>query len=126
MLVPKRNVWIDAPPAIFHVARGPITEPIPPPGLDVSKDDVIQMQQTEIRVLREEIERVRVAANTIANTAACLAALAEPDDDGWVRVPREMRERMRNSVQLQVRHSPDATMLRWVTRAPDHLLEGKA
>lgn len=75
-------------------------------------------------MLRGAIDKLQVAANTIANTAACLAALAEPDGDGWVRVPREMRDRMRNDVQLQVKNSPDATLLRWITRAPDHIIEG--
>ena len=125
---PRKDAWIPAPAAIFNVSRMPsFTENIPTlPGLEISERDIIQMQQAEIRALREEIDKWQVTANTIANTAACLASLCPTDEGGWVRIPRELRHRMRNNVQLAVRHGDDATLVRWTTRAPDHHHEGRA
>jgi hypothetical protein len=125
---PRKDAWIPAPAAIFNVSRMPsFTEDIPAvPGLEISEKDIIQMQQAEIRALREEIDKWQVAANTIANTAACLASLCPTDADGWVHIPRDLRQRMRNNTQLAVRHGEDDTLVRWTTRAPDHHQEGRA
>ncbi len=83
------------------------------------------MQQVEIRRLRSELEQLRVTANTIANTAACLAALAKPNHGDWVVVPNAMRDRMRDGVKLQVRSTEEGTEVRWATRATDHSFDGR-
>lgn len=115
----RRNVWIEAPPAVFYVAgAGEI------PAEGVTDKDIIAMQQAEIRHLRSELEKLRVTANTIANTAAALSYLAQSPDEEWVTVPREYRERMKD-VKLSVRSTEEGTQVRWVTRAPDHSFEGR-
>jgi hypothetical protein len=95
------------------------------PGVEVSQKDIIDMQEVEIRALRDELSKLRVQANTLANTTACLAALAEPDHEGWVTVPREMRQRFKDDVKLSIRRVGEGTQIRWVTRPNDHVFEGR-
>ena len=80
------------------------------------------MQEAEIAALRSELAQMQAAANTIANTAAALAYLhhqSSPDQE-WVTVPRDVREQMKDKVQLQVQNAPEGTKIRTLTRAPDH------
>jgi hypothetical protein len=116
----RRNVWIEAPPAVFYVAGA---NEIPTEG--VTDKDIISMQQAEIRHLRSELEKLRVTANTIANTCAVLSYLAQPPDQEWVTVPRDVREKMKD-IKLSVRSTEEGTQVRWVTRSKDHTFEGRA
>lgn len=120
-----RDVLIHAPAAEMFIGRvSPrmaAFDSLEPPSLG----EIIQMQQSEIRRLEGEVRQLRITAHTIAKTAACLAALAEPDHQEWVVVPERLRERMEKDVKLEVRSTPEGTEVRWVTRAPDHVIEGR-
>jgi hypothetical protein len=119
----RLDAYIYAPPAIQFIGGGPAAEVIPP---GVSDQDIIQMQQTEIRMLRGEITKLQATANTIANAAACLAYLAQPQDGGKVVVPREVRDRLKADIKLSVRSTEEGTELGWTTRPGDHVFEGRA
>lgn len=84
------------------------------------------MLQVENRLLRSELEKLRITANTIANTAAALSYLAQQAqvNDEWVTIPRDIRQKMAD-VKLSVRSTEEGTQVRWVTRAGDHSFEGR-
>lgn len=80
------------------------------------------MQEAEIAALRSELAQMQAAANTAMNTAAALAYLAHkenPTQEGVI-VPRDVREQMKDKVQLSIQNTPEGTKLSWHTRAPDH------
>ena len=118
-----KNAYIHAPPAewVFGLPKpSDLGKELEPP----SPEEVIQAQDVEIRRLMVELERLRATAHTIANTAAALSYLAQRPDSEWVTVPKDVHTRMRD-VKLSVRETDEGTQVRWVTRAPDHVWEGR-
>ena len=109
-----QDVTIKAPPARMYVASA-----IPPGGLITDKEMIAQLER-QLSEQKQELEQLRVAANTTANVAACLAErLKDGTDEPFVRVPAELRERMLHAT-LRIDSDPTGSLVTAQERAPDH------
>lgn len=109
-----QDVTIKAPPARMYVASA-----IPPGGLVTDKELIAALEQ-QLSEQKLELEQLRVAANTTANVAACLAEMLKAGtDDPFVRVPTELRERMLHAT-LRIDTDPTGSLVTAQERAPDH------
>lgn len=77
----RRDVLIAAPPALPFSTLPPL-----------SQEDIAFALNAENRLLRREVEDLRVTASTIANVAICLAWLR--DENGVTTIPRQLSDRM--------------------------------
>lgn len=113
------DVVVAAPPALYAV-RGEI------PSEGISDREIISMQQAEIRVLQEEVRKLRVTANTIAGAAGSMAEMLRTPDSDYVRIPADIVRRMRG-VKVSMGTEDDGSMFfRWVERGPELQWEGRS
>lgn len=96
-----------------------------PPAHEISDKEIIQALQAQLRAQKQEMEQLRIVANTIANTAACLTEMhLEGTTEDRVFIPDYLRQRMQET-KLSVESLPNGTLVRWVTRPNDHSFEGR-
>lgn len=71
------------------------------PGFDISIEEVIQLQQSTIRQLEANLDKTRIVATTIANSALCLYKMlldeGYTDDGESVIFPKELVEQMKGA-----------------------------
>lgn len=117
-----RDVRIVAPAAHFMAKVSlPVGHPPTP-------EELVQLQQTEIRRLSAELEQLRITANTIANTTVALVYMLQEERGGprdEVRIPRELRERL-DGHTIQVRSEPEDTVVTFLGRSSEHVWDGRA
>lgn len=102
--IPKDAI-VEAPAA--HWRAGPSEKEIQKviksiiPGLDISAEEVVQLQQATIRELESTLDKTRVVATTIANSALCLYKMLL--DEGYthdgesVIFPKELVDKMKGA-----------------------------
>lgn len=120
----RQDVLVAPPPVTWGRGADPYAGALAqfdPP----SPQEIIQAQGVEIRQLLGELERLRIAANTIANVAAFLIWKHEseaevPAQSAEVRVPLAFRTQFGKQIKLTAGQEGDELVARYSLRAPDH------
>jgi len=72
--------------------------------MDITPADVIQMQEVELRILREELEKQKIAAHTITRFAVCcMYVILQHTGEDVVALDRELYDKMAGA-QIQIAH----------------------
>jgi len=126
-IIKPRDAVINAPPAKW--AAGPVEKEVEKaiksiiPQLDISAEEVVQLQKAKIKELEEELRMTRVAATTVANSALCLYKMLL--DEGYtsdgesVLFPRELVNKMKGA-EISVSESGDGDRALRITARADH------
>ena len=113
------DVVIQAPPAIGHLRAVPA-------GLDPTPEDIIQMQQAEIRQLRLEKRELGKTTSLISGFALCAlrmvidSGLASEADE--VTVPKWLMDRMQNGASIEMRHGTNGELIARLVDVTRHRL----
>jgi len=96
--------------------------------MDITPADVIQMQEVELRVLREELEKQKMAASTITRfCVCCMYTILLHTGDDCVAVDRELYNRL-SGAQIQIAAWQDdeagAVYGRYLEQSPDTNIGG--
>lgn len=111
------DVTVYPPPATW--GKKPDAALMPTP------EELVQMQQVELRRLKADLARLHQTANTIANIAAFLIwektqTDPVPSPKAEVRVPREFRDRFGSRIRLTAGREGDEIVARYTLRADGH------
>jgi|SRR5215472_7902499 len=72
--------------------------------MDITPADVIQMQEVELRILREELEKQKIAAATITRFAVCcMYVILQHTGEDVVAIDRELYEKL-SGAEIQLAH----------------------
>ena len=115
------NITVFAPAAIKSL-------PSIKDAMDITPADVIAMQEVELRVLREELEKQKIAASTITRFAVCcMYVILQHTGEDVVAIDRELFDKL-SGAQIQLAHWHNSEIGpvfgRYLERAPDDNIGG--
>jgi hypothetical protein len=130
--VPKDAI-INAPPAQWRIgaAEREIEKAIKSiiPGLDISAEEIVQLQKATIRELESNLDKTRIVATTIANAALCLYKMLL--DEGYtvdgesVVFPKELVDKMKGAEISVAESGTGDRSLRITARSNHPVWEGR-
>jgi len=96
--------------------------------MDITPADVISMQEVELRVLREELEKQKIAASTITRFAVCCMYVIQlHTGEDVVAIERELYDKL-SGAQIQLAHwqrnDIGPVFGRYLEQAPDDNIGG--
>jgi hypothetical protein len=95
----QKDVTVHVPAGIW---------PPPKPAGELSKDDIIQMQATDLAKLRSDLKIQQFSAETIARFAICMIHIfKEWTGQDVARIPAELYNRMEGA-EIQIAQPDDA------------------